>query len=79
MNRSAERRKPEATRDESRLVYLSARDLAVRWRCSRSTVERIAQREKLTRLCLGEGRNGIIRYLREEVEELEESRLLRSS
>lgn len=63
---------------EQTLVYLSPRDLAVRWRCSRSTVDRIVEREGLTRLCLGEGQNGIIRYLLAEVEELEESRLLKS-
>ena len=59
-------------------LYLSPRELAIRWRCSRSTVDRIAKREGLARLCLGEGRNGIIRYLREEVEALEKSRLLTS-
>ena len=61
---------------EKGVVYLSPRDLAARWRCSRSTVARIAEREGLTRLCLGEGRNGIVRYLREEVDELERTRIL---
>ena len=42
-------------------VYLSPRDLAARWRCSRSTVARIAKREGLTRLCLGEGRS-VVRF-----------------
>ncbi|MBX3358882.1 MAG: hypothetical protein KF745_10685 [Phycisphaeraceae bacterium] len=54
--------------------YLSPRELAERWRCSRSSVDRIARRAGLTRLCLGEGRNGIVRYIREEVEMLEQSR-----
>lgn len=71
------------SKDENRagkqvLIYLSPRDLATRWRCSRSTVDRIAAREGLTRLCLGEGQNGIVRYLLEEVEHLEESRFLKS-
>ena len=75
---STRRCKPEARSSEQPLVYLSPRDLAVRWRCSRSTVDRIVEREGLTRLCLGEGQNGIIRYFLAEVEELEESRLLKS-
>ena len=57
--------------------YFSPKELAARWRCSRSTVDRIAARTGLTRLCLGEGRNGVIRFMREEVEELERSRLLK--
>ena len=56
--------------------YISPRELAQRWRCGRSTVDRIAERERLTRLCLGEGRNGVIRYLLEEVEAFEAERLL---
>ncbi len=54
--------------------YVSPKELAERWRCARSSVDRIARRAKLTRLCLGEGRNGIVRYIREEVEMLEQSR-----
>ena len=74
----AAKQKTDMGKKEKALVYLSPRDLASRWRCSRSTVARIAKREGLTRLCLGDGRNGIIRYLREEVDELEGSRLLKS-
>ncbi len=59
------------------VVYISPRELVVRWRCSRSTVDRIAVRARLTRLCLGDGRNGIIRYLIKEVEQYEQSRMLR--
>ena len=51
--------------------YLSPKELQDRWRCSRSSVDRIARRAGLTRLCLGEGRNGIVRYSRKEVEALE--------
>ncbi len=44
-----------------------------RW-CSRSSVDRIARRGGLTRVCLGEGRNGIVRFVRMEVEQFEASR-----
>ena len=47
--------------------YLSPKELAERWRCSRSSVDRIARRVGLSRLCLGEGANGIVRFIREEV------------
>lgn len=47
--------------------YISPRELAARWCCARSTVLRIADRAGLTRLYLGTGKNGIVRYLREEV------------
>ena len=47
--------------------YISPKELADRWVCSRSSVDRIARRAGLTRLCLGEGKNGTVRYLREEV------------
>ena len=54
--------------------FLSPKELAERWRCSRSSVDRIARRAGLSRVCLGEGRNGIVRYLREEVHAYEQSR-----
>jgi hypothetical protein len=54
--------------------YLSPKELKERWRCSRSSVDRIARRAGLTRLCLGEGRNGIVRYSRKEVEAFETKR-----
>lgn len=54
--------------------YLSPKELQERWRCSLSSVDRIARRAGLTRLCLGEGRNGIVRYSRKEVEALEAKR-----
>ena len=38
-------------------LYLSPKELQERWRCSRSSVDRIARRARLTRLCLGEGRS----------------------
>jgi len=54
--------------------YIAPRDLAKRWQCARSSVDRIARRAGLTRLCLGEGRNGIVRYIREEVQAYEATR-----
>jgi len=54
--------------------FLSPSELAERWRCSRSSVDRIARRAGLSRICLGEGRNGLVRYLRKEVVEYEASR-----
>lgn len=56
--------------------YLSPRELAERWRCARSSVDRIARRAGLRRVCLGGGIRGMVRYLREEVEQFEQSRLV---
>ncbi len=70
-------RHARASADTGPSPYISPSELAERWCCGRSTVDRIAEREGLSRLCLGEGRNGVIRYLREEVELVEEERLLR--
>lgn len=55
--------------------YLSPKELSHRWRCSRSSVDRIARRARLTRLNLGQGHTGIVRYLRGEVIALERSLL----
>lgn len=54
--------------------YIAPREMAQRWQCGRSSVDRIARRAGLTRLCLGEGRNGMVRYIRKEVEAYEASR-----
>ena len=54
--------------------YVSPRELAARWACSRSSVDRIARRAGLTRVCLGAGRNGMVRHIRKEVEAYEASR-----
>ena len=51
--------------------FISPRELAERWQCARSSVDRIATRAGLRRICLSEGRNGMVRYLREEVEAYE--------
>lgn len=66
-------------RRESVSRYVSARELSDRWQCSRSSVDRIARRAGLTRLHLGEGKNGMVRYLRKEVVALEESLLKATS
>jgi len=61
-------------RNDSPLPYISPNELAQRWCCARSSVDRIAARAKLKRLYLGEGKNGIVRYNRKEVEAYEASR-----
>ena len=67
---------PRDAAGSAQVLYLSPRELQARWRCSRSSVDRIARRAGLTRLCLGEGRTGIVRYRREEVEAYETSRCI---
>lgn len=59
--------------------YIAPRELAHRWQCSRSSVDRIARRRGFTRLCLGEGKNGTVRYVRKEVDAYEASRQVRMS
>lgn len=54
--------------------FFAPNELAERWCCSRSSVDRIARRAGLTRICLGEGKNGIVRYDRKEVIAYEASR-----
>lgn len=58
------------TIDETQAL-ISPKELADRWRVSRSSVDRIARRAGLTRVCLGEGRNGVIRYYFKEVIQFE--------
>lgn len=55
-------------------LYISPKELMHRWRCSRTQVDRIARREGLTRVLLGSGRNGMVRYVRDEVEAFEGER-----
>jgi len=47
--------------------FISPKELTERWQCSRSSVDRIARRARLRRVCFGKGKNGMIRYLRKEV------------
>jgi hypothetical protein len=60
-------------------LYISPKQLASRWACARSSVDRIAKRAGLTRVCLGTGKNGIVRFLLEEVETLESERQVNTS
>jgi hypothetical protein len=59
--------------------FISPGEIALRWDCARSSVDRIARRAGFTRLCLGEGKNGMVRYLRKEVAAHEASRQVRMS
>lgn len=56
--------------------FIAPRELAERWRCGRSSVDRICGRAGMTRVYLGTGKNGIVRYLREEIEAFEASRVV---
>jgi hypothetical protein len=67
-------KKSKQTSSEQESPYFSPSELAERWRCGRSSVDRIARRAGLTRLLLGTGRNGIVRYDRKEVLLYESSR-----
>lgn len=67
----------EASEEEG--PYVAPKELAKRWQCSRSSVDRIARRAGLTRVCLGEGVNGMIRYIRKEIERYEQSRQIRAT
>ncbi len=60
------------------LPYIRPKELAARWQCSRASVDRIARRAGLSRVCLGEGKNGLVCYVREEVIAYEESRRVQS-
>jgi hypothetical protein len=56
--------------------YISPKELSERWQCARSSVDRIARRAGIKRLYLGEGRNGMVRFLRKEVESYELERMI---
>ena len=56
--------------------YISAKELSERWQCARSSVDRVARRAGIKRLYLGEGKNGMVRFLRKDVESYEKDRLL---
>ncbi len=69
--------RPDAT-VEGETRFLSPRQLARRWDCSATTVQRIAVSASITKYCLGEGKNGMFRYLLSEIEAYEEERACRS-
>ena len=56
-------------------TYIAPKELMYRWQCSRTQVDRIARREGLSRMLLGSGKNGMVRYRRHEVEELESRKM----
>jgi len=57
--------------------FITPEELAVRWHCARSSVDRIVRRARMSRICLGEGRNGIVRLLMTEVLAYETERTVR--
>ena len=59
---------------ETSSPYLSPRDLAERWRCSRTSVQRITEQAGIGKLVLGNGKNATVRYLRADVERYEQTR-----
>ena len=56
--------------------FISPNELAERWQCARSSVDRIVRRAGIKRICLGEGKNGMVRFLRKEVEAYEQNRII---
>jgi hypothetical protein len=61
---------------KSQTPYVSAKELSERWQCARSSVDRVARRAGMKRFVLGEGRNGMVRFLRKEVESYERDRMI---
>lgn len=64
--------RPNITTEAS--PYLSAKEIALRWGCARTSIGRIAKRARFTRLYLGTGKRGMVRYLRSDVEAFERKR-----
>ena len=71
MNSQERRREDPSHMDH---CFLSPKDLADRWSCSRTAAQRIAERAGIARFVLGEGRNGMVRYRLDEVEAYERTR-----
>ncbi len=65
--------RPDAAVEEDKR-FLSPRQLAERWDCSATTAQRVAMNAGIAKYCLGEGKNGMVRYLLSEVETYEEKR-----
>ena len=57
--------------------FITPNDLASRWCCARTSVDRITGRAGMSRLYLGMGKNGMVRYLLAEVEAYEARRLVK--
>ena len=75
-NAKALKRSNSIMNPEPASTFLSPKELAVRWRCGRSSVDRIARLAGMTRLYLGQGKNGMVRYILKEVEAYEQSRMI---
>ena len=54
--------------------YISPRELAERWRCSRTSAQRIANQAGFGKTCLGNGKHASVRYRRADVESYEQAR-----
>ena len=77
-NKPADSRAPApAPAPESDNTYISPNNIATRWDTSRASVDRTAKRENFIRFLLGEGKNGGVRYRREEVMQYEIRRQIR--
>lgn len=66
--------KPSKSQADTWKQYVSPKELAERWCCSRTTAQRIAERAGVAKYFLGEGRNGMVRYALTDIEAYEESR-----
>lgn len=58
-------------------VYITPEELALRWHCARTSADRIVRRENLSRVCLGTGKNGMVRFLYKEILDFESARTIR--
>jgi hypothetical protein len=56
------------------LLHVATREPAKRWQCARPGADRSRGASGLTRLCLGDGASGMVRYIRQEVIAYEQSR-----
>lgn len=56
--------------------FISAKELSERWQCARSSVDRVARRAGMKRFVLGDGKNGMVRFLRKDVENYERDRMI---
>ena len=75
--KGTKRAKERSSDAESAPRYISASGVAERWGVSRMTVSRAATKEGWSRIYLGSGPNGTVRYLMSEVESFEESRTVK--
>ena len=73
-NNTPRRTRRGSGRRSSRPLLMAAQKVAERWDCAVSTVHRIAHRQGFRRVCLGHGRNGMVRYLTAEIEAYEAAR-----